>query len=198
MARGPRYKVPFRRRREGKTNYRKRLKLLLSGLPRLVVRGSLKHFTAQFIEARVGGDVVLASAHSSELKKYGWKAPCGNLPAAYLTGLLAGIRAVKKGIAKAVLDIGLHRPTKGARVFAALQGALDAGVEVPHGEGILPSEDRLRGEHIASYAAMLSQNSPELYERLFSQYLKNGLPPEELPQHFEEVKEKILKLKEGS
>ncbi|MCD6408924.1 MAG: 50S ribosomal protein L18 [Candidatus Verstraetearchaeota archaeon] len=198
MARGPRYKVPFRRRREGKTNYRKRLKLLLSGLPRLVVRGSLKHFTAQFIEARVGGDVVLASAHSSELKKYGWKAPCGNLPAAYLTGLLAGIRAMKKGITKAVLDIGLHRPTKGARVFAALQGALDAGVEVPHGEEILPSEERIRGEHIASYASILSQNSPELYERLFSQYLRNGLPPEELSQHFEEVKEKILKLKEVS
>jgi len=193
MARGPRYKVPFRRRREGKTNYRKRLRLILSGKPRLVARKTLNYIIAQIVEARVEGDHVLASAHSSELRKYGWLAACDNTPAAYLTGLLAGYRALKAGVKEAVLDIGLHRPVKGARIFAVLKGAVDAGLEVPHSEEILPSEDRIRGEHISEYAKKLKEEDPITYERFFSQYLKRGLPPEELPSHFEEVKEKIIK-----
>ncbi len=192
MAKGPKYRVPFRRRREGKTNYRLRKALLLSGLPRLVVRGSLKHMIAQIIRSREDGEEVLVSAHSRELvKKYGWKGYCGNVPAAYLTGLLCGFKALAKGIKKAVLDIGLKRPTKGSRVFAALKGALDAGIEVPHDESILPEESRIRGEHIASYAKILLKN-PEKYEKQFSQYIARGLQPENLPEHFSEVYEKIL------
>ncbi len=194
MARGPRYKVPFRRRREGKTNYRKRLKLILSGKPRLVARKTLNHIIAQVVEARVEGDHVLVAAHSSELRKFGWLASCDNTPAAYLTGLLAGYRALKAGIKEAILDIGLHRPTRGARVFAVLKGAVDAGLKVPYSEEILPSEDRIRGEHIANYAKILKDTDPLKYERHFSQYLKRGLLPEELPNHFEIVREKITKL----
>ena len=191
MARGPRYRVPFRRRREGKTNYRLRRGLVKSGLPRLVVRGSSRHMNVQLIKARVIGDEVITSAHSRELvRDYGWKGGCGNLPAAYLTGLLCGYRAVAKGVREAVLDIGLQTPSPGARVFAALKGFLDAGGVVPHDESVLPSEERVKGQHIADYASQLSSD-PELYKRRFSNYLANGLPPEELPKHFLEVKDRI-------
>ena len=192
MAKGSRYSVPYRRRREGKTDYRKRKALILSRKPRLVVRGTLKNIIVQIVAAKPHGDEVLVSAHSRELlKNYGWKAPRGNLPAAYLTGLLCGLKAKAKGIKEAVLDIGLHSPTKGARVFAALKGVLDAGLNVPHGEEKLPDEERIRGVHIAQYAKMLSANT-ERYMAAFSKYLENKIPPENLPEHFAEVKKAVI------
>ncbi len=190
---GPRYKVPFRRRREGKTNYRKRRALIISGLPRAVVRFSLRNSWVQIVEAKLEGDHVLVSAHSKELARdYGWKGYGRNTPALYLVGLLAGLKAVKKGIKKAILDIGLRTPTKGGRVFAALKGLVDAGLEVPHSEEILPSEERIRGEHIAAYAKMLEETDPARYQRQFSKYLEKGLDPKDLPKHFDEVKQRIL------
>ncbi len=191
MAWSSRYCVPYRRRREGKTNYRKRKALIVSGKPRLVVRGSLKNIHAQIVLAKPGGDVVLASANSRELSKnFGWKAPKGNLPSAYLTGLLCGLKAKMKGVKEAILDIGLSSPSKGARVFAALKGVLDAGVSVPHDGEKLPDEKRLIGEHIAEYAKILSSN-PEKYALTFSKYLENKVQPESLPEHFEEVKKAV-------
>ena len=71
------------------------------------------------------------------------------MPAAYLTGYLAGLRAVKDGVEEAVLDIGLKTPVKGGNLFAALKGMLDAGVDIPHGEEVIPAEDRLAGKHIS-------------------------------------------------
>ena len=146
---GGTYKVPYRRRREFKTNYRYRLKLLKSKLPRAVVRKTLKHTIVQFVKFDSLGDLVLASASSIELKKFGWNGSTSNLPTAYLTGLLAGFRAMNQKIDSAVLDIGLHPPIKGSKVFASLRGILDAGVNVPHGEEILPEEDRVAGKHIS-------------------------------------------------
>ncbi len=191
MAKGPRYRVPFRRRREGKTDYRSRRALVLSRLPRLAVRGTIKHMIAQIVEAKATGDEVVVSVHSRELKKtYGWKGGCGNIPAAYLTGLLCGCRATAHGVKKAVLDIGLHSPSRGARVFAALKGFLDAGVEVPHKKDVLPDETRIRGQHVADYANQLSPN-PEAYQKRFAEYLSKGLRPEQLSEHFSSVREKI-------
>jgi large subunit ribosomal protein L18 len=148
MARGPRYKVPFRRRREGRTDYRQRAKLLRSRIPRAVVRVSLKNTTIQFIDYDPKGDKILASAHSKELTEIGWNISTGNVPAAYLTGYLAGKRAKKAGVSESVLDIGLKVPTKGAACFAALKGMIDAGLKIPHGKDVLPSEERIRGHHI--------------------------------------------------
>ncbi len=145
---GPHYRVPFRRRREGKTDYRRRQKLLRGGTPRAVVRKTLNQTLVQIVEAEAAGDRVLASARSLDLKEHGWSAGTGNVPAAYLTGLLAGRRAAAKGVKAAVLDIGVQEPTKGGRVFAALQGLLDAGIQVPHSKDILPAKARIRGEHI--------------------------------------------------
>ncbi len=191
MARSGRYKVKFRRRRETKTNYYKRREMIKSGLPRLVVRKTNRYIIAQVVVAKVPGDITLAHATSKELLGFGWKAGTKNLPSAYLVGLMIGYKALLKGVKKAIIDIGLHRPVRGARVFAVLKGALDAGLEIPHGEEILPDEDRIRGEHIAEYARLLKSQNEELFKARFSQYLTRGLDPEELPRHFEEVKEKI-------
>jgi large subunit ribosomal protein L18 len=148
MAHGPRYRVPFRRRREGKTDFHQRFTLVRSGWNRLVVRKSLKHMTVQIIKGQREGDFTLASSHSSELKKYGWDASTCNIPAAYLTGYICGLKAKKAGIEKAVLDLGLQRIVKGSRIFAALAGAVDAGLDVPLSEDVLPPDERKRGAHV--------------------------------------------------
>jgi len=189
MARGARYRVPLRRRREGKTDYQARKSLVLSRKPRLVTRNSLKNVAAQILVAKPHGDEVLVAAHSNELKKYGWKAPTGNVPAAYLTGLLCGLKAKSKGVKEAILDIGLIAPTKGAKVFATLSGVLDAGVDVPHNEEKIVKE-RSQGEHIAVYGKSLSGDS-EVYSAKFSKYLEQKLAPEKLPEHFAKVKAEI-------
>ncbi len=199
MARGPRYRVPFRRRREGKTNYHKRLKLLKSRKPRLVVRKSLNHHIAQIIVYDPKGDRTIVSAHTRELiRDFGWKGHCGNTPSAYLLGLLIGYKAKQAGIEEAILDIGLHPPTKGSSVFAVLKGAVDAGLNVPHSEEIFPEDYRIRGEHVANYAKALKEEDETLYRRQFGGYLVRGLEPEKLPEHFEEVKAKIIEKFEGA
>jgi len=147
---GPHYRVPFRRRREGRTDYRVRSKLLRSQKARAVVRKTLNQTIVQLVTPDPAGDRVVAAAQSLELKEHGWSAGTGNLPAAYLTGFLAGKKASAKGVKEAVLDIGVQRPSKGGRLFAALQGLVDSGVAVPHSPDVLPSKDRVRGAHIAA------------------------------------------------
>ena len=146
---GPRYSVKPRRRREGKTDYRKRLKLLRSGKVRIVVRKSIKNTQIQFVEYKESGDNIIISANSNELiKKYNWKYSTSSTPAAYLTGLLAGKRAKDKGIDECVLDIGRHPPITGSKLFASIKGVIDAGVKCPHDEEKIPNEDRIMGKHL--------------------------------------------------
>ncbi len=155
--------MQFKRRRKKKTNYKKRLALVKSGKARLVIRKSLSNISIQFINFDHQGDKTIASAKSTELKKIGWN-KTGNIPAAYLTGLLAGKKAKDKKIEEAILDLGLQTSTKGSRLYAALKGVLDSGIKIPHSEEILPKEDRIRGKHIS----------------------------EELEKQFEEIKNKIV------
>ena len=96
--------------------------------------------------------LTFVAAHSSELAKYGYKGATGNTPAAYLTGMLFAVKAINAGYKEAILDIGLHRPRQGAKVFAALKGAVAAGLDVPHSEDILPADERVKGNVIAEYA----------------------------------------------
>ena len=147
MATGPRYKVPFRRRREGMTDYYIRRKLLNGKETRAVVRRSSKYITVQFTDFTMEGDSIIASVTSKDLKAKGWEYSCANIPAAYLTGYLAGRRATAAGLEYAVLDIGMQKPAKGAVLFAVVKGMTDAGLEVPHGD-VLPSDDRINGKHI--------------------------------------------------
>jgi large subunit ribosomal protein L18 len=190
MAKGSRYRVPLRRRREQKTDYQARKAMIVSGKPRLVARSSLKNTIVQIIVAKPHGDEVLASAHSRELiKKYGWKAATGNVPAAYLTGLLCGLKAKAKSVPEAILDIGLVKPTKGSKVFSAMSGVVDAGVAIPHSEEKIVKE-RTRGFHIQDYAEGLGAS--EEYAPKFSTYAAKGLSPEKFGDHFFAVREAIL------
>lgn len=149
MSTGPRYRVHFRRRREGKTDYRVRRRLLASGRSRAVVRCSGRRVRVSIVEYDAVGDRVIAAADSRELGGVAFPPrSLSSTPAAYLTGYLAGLRAKSSGASEAVLDAGLHRPTAGGRLSAALKGLLDAGVDIPHGEEGFPSADRLNGTHL--------------------------------------------------
>jgi len=142
-------KIPFRRKREQKTNYKKRLALLKSGKERLVVRVFNKHILAQLIKYSPDGDKVIASAYSKDLENHGWKQSLSNTSAAYLTGLLLA-KKVKKG--EAVLDTGLQRVTKGSKIYACLKGCIEGGLKIPSAEDVFPSDERIKGEHVSGYA----------------------------------------------
>lgn len=151
LATGPRYKVPFRRRREGRTSYHLRYKLILSKKPRLVVRKSNANTTLQLVVAEMTGDKTLLTVTSKELRNYGYTLATGNLPSAYLTGLLFGKKMLALGVNEAIADIGLHASTKGGRVYAAIKGVVDAGADIPHSPEIFPEDERVRGEHIKEH-----------------------------------------------
>ena len=193
MAKGPRYRRPFRRRAEGKTNYHRRMKLLKSKKLRAVIRASNNHIIVQIIQSKIGGDKIIVSAHSKELvSKFGWNANTGNIPAAYLTGFLAGIKAKKQNVQEAILDLGmfLHRN----RVLAAFKGMVQSGIEIPHNEDFFPDniEEVITGSHIEQYANLLKSENPEKYEQVFSGYLKkNNINPQKISQMVSNTFKKI-------
>jgi len=188
-ATGPTYKLSFRRRRANLTNYRKRLALLKSEKPRMVVRKTNRQVIVQFVNFTNDHDEVIASATSSELAQFKWK-PSTNLPSSYLTAYLCANKAKKKGVKSAVLDSGLHTPSKGSFLFAAAKGAKDAGIDIPVGD-IEINEERISGKHVSDYAKSLSGSDE--YNKRFSKYIKEGVKPEEIYNIFKQVKEKISK-----
>lgn len=190
MAQGKIFVVPFRRKRQGRTYYKKRMKILLSSRYRFVVRKSLRNFQASVIEYSPKGDRVILTVNSNMLGKLGWKGSNGNLPSAYLIGLLAGKKAIEKGVKDAVLDLGFNNSVKGSRLYAALAGAIDAGLKIPCNPEILPPKERISGEHIAKYAEQLKADKPK-YDSHFSDYIKKGINPENISKHFSEIKGKI-------
>ena len=149
---GTRRRSVFRRRQSGQTDYHRRLKLLRGRKARAVVRVSNTRVTCQMVNWSAGGDMVVASVTGSDLtKKYDWPADFSqkSVPACYLAGFALGKEAISKGCTEAVLDIGLAGSTVGGRVFSALKGMIDAGMEIPHSEVVLPEDDRIKGEHIS-------------------------------------------------
>jgi large subunit ribosomal protein L18 len=189
LGKGANYRVPYRRRREKKTDYAARRIMATSKKPRFVVRTSNKYLLIQLIESKIEGDYVLIQADSHELHKLGWKANGKNSPAAYLIGYLAGLKAKEAGIKEAILDMGLARSTKGNKIFALVKGAHDAGLNIPCDSDIIPSAEQIDGSIIAKYAEQIE--NPLDYERMFSVYLRRGLRPESLPSHFEDIKTQI-------
>ena len=145
MAKGPRYAVKFRRRREGKTDYKKRISFVKSGKPRLVIRRSNKYITAQIVQYATKRDKTLAFVNSKELDKLGWKYSKKNIPAAYLTGLLLGKKAKVK---EAILDMGDYPSVIQSRIYSVAKGFKDAGISLPCDEKMFPKEDRIIGKHI--------------------------------------------------
>ena len=160
-------KIQFRRRREAKTNFIKRLALAKSGKTRLVIRRRLNNISVQFIEYHKDGDKTIAASFSPELRSYGWNFSNGNIPAAYLTGFLAGFRAKAK-IKEAILDSGLQRSTKGSRIYSALKGVLDSGIIIKHSPEILPDEQRIKGLHIKEEVA---KNFEDVRNEIVSKYV---------------------------
>ncbi len=191
MAHGPTYRVKFRRRREGKTNYYRRRRLLLSRKPRLVVRKTNNATIVQFVVAKAIGDETIATAVSDELTDHGWVAGTANMPAAYLTGLLAGRRAKSRGIDEAILDVGLHPPIRGSKIYAALNGVLDADVPVAHDPEVLPSEERIRGEHIVEAFEHFSDESEN---PVFNNVGSRKTNITTIPKKFDAVRDAILNI----
>src|SRR3989442_12111882 len=183
MADSQRYSLPYRRRREGKTDYKLRRALVKSGKPRAVVRLTNKYVTVQITDATLTGDIVRASASSRELPKLGWKGALGNLPSAYLTGALAARRAVQRGIREAILDLGLKGPTKGSKLCAVLKGLADSGLIFPHSPEKLPPMERIGGNHIATYAKSLAGRD-DSYKKRINPYPRPGIKTVDLSGNF--------------
>ncbi len=182
--------VQFRRKNEGKTDYNKRIKLLSSQKARVVVRVSNNNIIVQLVDFDSKGDKVIAAEQSKNLKKQGWNAGPTNIPAAYLTGLLLS-KKIKEGT-EAILDMGLQKATKGSKVFAVVKGLIDAGVNINCSPKIMPSDERISGKHIADYAKSLKEKKDEDYKKRFSEYIKQGVDPEKLPELFEKTKQNII------
>lgn len=136
------FQVKFRRRREGKTDYRARVRLVIQdknkyATPRyrLVVRFSNRDITTQVTSATLVGDKVVCSAYAHELKSYGLNVGLTNYSAAYCVGLLCARRCLAKfGLDKVYdgfkdvtgEDITVDPIGNGARPFTA---ALDTGLK---------------------------------------------------------------------
>ncbi len=140
-------KTLTRRRKESKTDYKARMGMLKSDVPRLVVRRSNRFIIAQIVSSENAQDKILFEASSKELLAHGWPAnlmgSLKSLPAAYLTGILIASKAKKNTVKKAILDMGMQRNVAGGRVYAVLKGAVDGGLDVPHNKTILPDEKQL-------------------------------------------------------
>lgn len=111
-----------------------------------------------------------------------------NLPACYIIGFLLGKKSIEKGTDHAILYAGKHAFT--SRIATALKGLIDAGVDIPVSKDILPTEERIRGGHIAEYAKILKEDQ-EKYNTRFSSLLKDGLQPQDYPSHFEATLNRI-------
>ncbi|BAT95142.1 hypothetical protein LR48_Vigan02g159500 [Vigna angularis] len=228
-----RYQVKFKRRREGKTDYRARIRLINQdknkyNTPkyRFVVRFTNKDIIAQITSASIAGDIVLAAAYSHELPRYGLEVGLTNYAAAYCTGLLLARRVLKKlemdedyegnveasgedysvepadtrRPFRALLDVGLIRTTTGNRVFGALKGALDGGLDIPHSDKRFAGFDKDKkeldadvhrkyvfGGHVASYMKSLIEDEPEKYQTHFSEYIKRGIEPDGIEELYKNV-----------
>lgn len=148
MGSGPRYRMPLRRRHEGKTDYRRRLRLIKSGKTRAVVRISNKNIKIQFVIYKSEGDHIVLTVTSKHLEDFDWSGCRSNMPSGYLVGYLAGKKALESGIEEAVLDIGMKHPQPRGKIFSVLKGLVEAGMDIPHDPSILPDESRTKGEHI--------------------------------------------------
>jgi len=255
-----RYQTKFRRRREGKTDYRARKRLVVQAKDkynsprfRFTARFSNQFVTCQVISATMAGDEVLCSAHSSELVKYGVVAGLKNYSAAYCTGLLCArrlltnikftdedgdeqtlsdlyepapcdgqVRSVRYGRRtlyvedleweterrpfRCNLDVGTKATTLGSRVFGALKGASDGGLDIPHSHkrfpGYSPEKkkynagahlDRIYGVHVANYMRKLQKDDAAKYAEHFSQFIKAGKGPDDIKPMYENAHAAILK-----
>jgi len=230
-----RYQVKYRRRREGKTDFYARKRLIIqdknkfnSPKYRLIVRFTNKDIITQIASSKISGDYILSAAYSHELPRFGFPVKyTTNYAAAYATGLLLARRVLSKlNLAdqyqgnstidgndynveslddgphpfRAFLDVGLRRTTTGSKLFAALKGACDGGLDVPHSdrrfvgydeEGKKPDPETLRkhifGGHVGDYMKSLAEENESSYNRQFSAYIGAGIKPDDLEKLWQKV-----------
>jgi len=242
-----RYQVKYRRRREGKTDYRQRRRLCTqdknkyqSPKYRLVVRFTNRQVICQIAYALIDGDRILAQASSLELPRYGLKVGLKNYAAAYCTGLLVARRVLQKlGLDdtyegntevdgeivstevggktffvdevdedrrpfRCFLDVGCRTTTTGCRIFGALKGAADGGLDIPHSNKRFPGYDRdakeydadmhkerIFGGHVGEYMEYLEEEDNQKYQECFASYIANDVEADGLEELYEGVHEKI-------
>jgi len=227
-----RFQVKFKRRREGRTDYYARKRLVVQdknkyNTPkyRMIVRFTNKDIICQIAYAKIEGDVIICCAYSHELPRYGVKVGLTNYAAAYCTGLLLARRVLKKfqldGIYegndnidgdeymvesedgkpsafRCYLDVGLARTSTGARVFGAMKGAADGGLEIPHSTKRFPGydsesnefsaevhRDHIFGKHVGTYMQQLADDDEDAYKKQFSQYIKNGVTNDNIEEMYQ-------------
>ena len=182
------YTAVLRRNRQNRTNYRRRVAMLIGRRSFVSIAVSNQNIMAQVMKPLAIGDSIVTAVRSRELLKYGWKGSMNSIPTCYLTGLLLGKRALEKGMNNLVLYTGKGSFT--SRIAACLKGIIDAGVSMPVSEGSLPKIERVNGGHIAQYAKLLKKDESK-YNSQFSSLLKTDCVPENYPHYFEEVRIRI-------
>ena len=145
-------KVQKRRRRENKTDYLKRLKLLKSKKPRLVFRKTNRYIISQYVISKEAKDEIKTGVTSKELNKYGWseeaKGSLKSITASYLTGYLIGKKIIKKKLETPIIDFGMIPALHKSRCYAFLKGVMDSGIKIECKEEAFPEEARIKGEHL--------------------------------------------------
>ncbi|KXG49060.1 HAD-superfamily hydrolase, subfamily IA, variant 3 [Penicillium griseofulvum] len=236
-----RFQTKYRRRREGKTDYYARKRLITQAKNkynapkyRMVVRFTNRDIVTQIVYSEVTGDKVLAAAYAHELPKYGIEQGLTNWAAAYATGLLLARRVLKKlnldeqfkGVEeatgehtlteavetddgerrpfKAFLDVGLVRTSTGNRVFAAMKGASDGGIFIPHSDRRFPGYDieseeldaemlknYIHGSHVSEYMENLADEDEERYKSQFVKYIENEIEAGDLEEIYADAHKAI-------
>lgn len=167
MAHGKNQRLRYKRRRNGETDYRRRMRMLRGGITRAVVRVTNTQTICQLVDYTNDGDKVSISIDGKTLvDKFGWPLDASrkSIPASYVAGFAMAKAAMAAGHDEAILDIGLAASTPGNRVFAALKGMVDAGLDIPHNEDVLPSDDRISGAHIDDSVAAAVQSAKKSIE----------------------------------
>ena len=141
----PFMKVPFKRRMQRKTDYDSRERMLMGNVPRMIIRKTNRYMIVQFVKSQAAQDKVLSTTLSRELTDYGYPKTYSikNLAGAYLTGFLAASKVLKI-VKKSILDIGMLKSSKGNRLYATLKGAVDAGMDIPHSDKMLPKMEMIK------------------------------------------------------
>ncbi len=181
-----------RRRRQGKTDYRKRRGIIASKRNFLTVSISNKHIYGQIHRASAKGDYTICSASSSDLLDIGgWRGSPKNIPSAYLTGYLLGKRSLGKDLNSVVYYSGVASYIHGSRIASLVKGAKDAGLDILVDDESLPDESRTKGEHIMIYARKLESEDKKSFNHSFSKILASGFSPFDYASQFEQTRKAI-------
>merc|ERR1712178_205499 len=234
-----RFQVKYKRRREGKTDYYARKRLVAqdknkynSPKYRFVVRFTNKDIICQVMSSKIEGDVCHTAAYAHELPRYGLPVGLTNYAAAYCTGLLCARRLLQKykldtkfpgteevdgefeecyvhneedgedgpAAFHALLDVGLKPTTLGSKLFAAMKGAFDGGLEIPHSEkkffGYDPDgkeydaeahKERIFGGHVRDYMETMEADDPDKYKDHFSKFIEADIGCDDLEELYGKV-----------